>query len=74
LLYRAAVLALGGEELRPGHHLGMLLEQGAALTFGHAAPDAELDAIVEGVGAAFQNHRAVPADHGGFALGGAADE
>jgi hypothetical protein len=52
----------------------MLLEQGAALTFGHAAPDAELDAIVEGVGAAFQNHRAVPADHSGFALGGAADE
>ena len=51
---RAAVLALGGEELRPGHHLGMLLEQGAALTFGHAAPDAELDAVVEGVGAAFQ--------------------
>ena len=49
----------------------MLLEQSAALTFGHAAPDTEFDAVIEGVGAAFKNHRAVPADHGRFALGGA---
>ena len=70
----AAVFALGGEELRPGNHLGMLLEQGAALAFGHSAPDAELDAVVQRVGAAFEDHRAVPADHGGFALGGAAHE
>ena len=74
LLDGAAVFALGGEELGPGNHLGMLLEQGAALTFGHAAPDAELDAVVEGVGAAFEDHRTVPADHGGFALRGAAHE
>ena len=53
----AAVFALGGEELGPGNHLGVLLEQGAALAFGHAAPDAELDAVVEGVGAAFEDHR-----------------
>jgi hypothetical protein len=52
----------------------MLLEQGPALTLGHAAPYAELDAIVECVGATFQDYRAVPADYGGFALGGAADE
>ena len=68
------MFALGGKELSPGNHLGMLLEQGAALTFGHTAPDAEFDAIVEGVGATFQDHRAVPADDGGLALGGTADE
>ncbi len=73
-LDRAAVFALGGEEVGPGNHLGVLLEQGAALAFGHAAPDAELDAVVQGVGAAFEDHRAVPADHCGFALGRAADE
>jgi hypothetical protein len=52
----------------------MLLEQGAALTFGHAAPDAKFDAIVERVGTAFHDHGAVPADHSGFALGGSANE
>ena len=52
----------------------MLLEQCAALALGHAAPDTELDAIVEGVGAALQDHRAVPADHRGFALSGSSDE
>jgi hypothetical protein len=52
----------------------MLLEQGAALAFGHTAPDAELDAVVERVGATFQDHRAVPADDGGFALGGTPHE
>ena len=65
------MFALGGEELGPGDHLGVLLEQGAALAFGHAAPDAEFDAVVEGVGAALQNHRAMSADDGRFALGGA---
>jgi hypothetical protein len=52
----------------------MLLEQGAALTFGHASPDAEFDAIVERIGAAFGDDGAVPADDGGFALSRAADE
>jgi hypothetical protein len=74
VLYRAAVFALGGEELGPGNHLGVLLEQGATLAFGHAAPHAELDAVVEGVGAAFQDHRTMPADNGGFALRGASHE
>ena len=63
VLYGAAVFALGGEELGPGNHLGVLLEQGAALAFGHTAPHAE-----------FQDHRAMSADDGGFALRGAADE
>jgi hypothetical protein len=68
------MFALGGEELGPGNHLGVLLEQRAPLTFGHATPDAEFDPVVQGVGAAFEDHRAVPADDGGFALGGASYE
>ncbi len=68
------MFALGGEEVGPGNNFGVLLEQCAALALGHPAPDAELDAVVEGVGAAFEDHRAVPADHRGFALGGAADK
>ena len=52
----------------------MLLEQRASLTFGHATPDAELDPVVQGIGTALRDHRAVPTDHRGFALGGAADE
>lgn len=46
----------------------MLLEQRAALPFGHAAPHAEFDPVVQGIGEAFQNHRAVPADHRCLAL------
>jgi hypothetical protein len=68
------VFALGGKEVCPGNDLGVLLEQGAALAFGHATPDTELDAVVEGVGAALENHRTMAADNGGFALGGAAYE
>ena len=68
------MFALGGEEIGPGNHLGVLLEKGAALAFGHAAPDAEFDAIVQGVGAAFEDHRAMSADDGGFALRCAAYE
>ena len=52
----------------------MLLEQGAALTLGHTAPHAEFDAVVEGIGTAFGDHRAVPADDGRLTLGGTADE
>lgn len=63
------MFALRGEELGPGDHLGVLLEQGATLAFGHAAPHAELDTVVEGIGAAFQDYRAVAANDRGFALG-----
>ena len=52
----------------------MLLEQGAALTFGHTAPDTELDLVVQGVGAAFGDDGAVPADDCGLALGGSTHE
>jgi hypothetical protein len=62
------VFALGGEEVCPGNHLGVLLEKGAALAFGHATPDAELDAVIQGVGATLEDHGAMTADDGGFAL------
>ena len=68
------MFALGGKEVGPRNHLGVLLEQGAALAFGHAAPDAEFDAVIQGVGATFEDHWTMPADDGGFALGCAANE
>jgi hypothetical protein len=52
----------------------VLLEQCAALAFGHAAPDAEFHAVVQRVCATLENHRTVPADDGGFALGRTAYE
>jgi hypothetical protein len=52
----------------------MLLEQGAPLTLGHTTPHTELDPVVEGIGATFRDHRAVPTDHCGLALGGPANE
>lgn len=52
----------------------MLLEQCATLTFSHATPDTELDPVVQGIGATLRDHRAVPTDHRGFALGSATDE
>ena len=68
------MFALGGEELGPGNDLGVLLEQRAALTFGHATPHPEFDTVIEGVGTAFQDHGAMSTNHGGFALGGAPDK
>ena len=52
----------------------MLLEQSASLALGHPAPDAEFHPIIQGIGTALGNHRAMPADHGGLPLGGTADE
>lgn len=52
----------------------MLLEQCAALTLRHTAPDAELHAVVQGVGSALGDHRAMPTDDGGLSLSSAADE
>lgn len=52
----------------------MLLEQGAALPFGQSTPHTELHAVVECIGSTLEDHRAVPADDGGFALGGATNE
>ena len=68
------MLALRSEELRPGHHLGVLLKERAALAFGHAAPHTEFDAVVQRVSAALQHYRTMSADHCSFALRGPPDE
>src|SRR5699024_2831232 len=71
---RGVPLELLGEEVGPGAHLGMLLEQGPTLALGHAAPHTELDAVVQCVRPALEQDRAVTADRGRLALGGTADE
>jgi len=68
------MLALSSKKLGPRHHFRVLLQQGAALTFGHASPHTELHAIVQSVSTTLSDHGAVPTDHRGFALRGAADE
>jgi len=62
------VLTLGSEKVRPRNHLRVLFEQRPPLTFGQPAPDTELDAIVQRVGAAFSYHRTVSAYDCGLAL------
>jgi hypothetical protein len=52
----------------------MLFQQCPTLTLGHATPHTELNAVVEGIGTALRDHRAVPADDRGLALGGPTDE
>ncbi len=52
----------------------MLSEQGTALTLGHAAPHPELHPIVEGIGATFELHGAVPTDCRGLTLSRSANE
>jgi hypothetical protein len=63
-----AVFALGGEKLGPGNHLRVLLEQRSPLTFGHSAPDAELDFVVESVGGALGDDGTVSANRSRFPL------
>src|SRR5690606_24071106 len=59
----ALVLFLGRrEQVTPGSDVGPTPEQCAALPFGHAAPDPELDPVIEGVGKALGTDRASPAD------------
>lgn len=52
----------------------MLLEQRATLAFGHTAPYPELDPVIQGVGAALRDHRAMPTDDRGLALSGSTNE
>lgn len=68
------MFALCGKEVGPGNNFGVLLEQGAALTLGHASPHTELHAVVQRIGAALGDHGAVAADDRGLALGGAPHE
>src|SRR5699024_8089880 len=74
LLLALLAAPVGAEEVGPRGHVWILFEQGPALPLGHPAPHPELDTVVECVGQAFVHHRAVPADRGGLALRGAADE
>jgi hypothetical protein len=62
------VFALGGEELGPGVHLRVLLEQRVPLAFGHAAPDTELHLVVERVGEALGDDGTVSANNSRFPL------
>lgn len=52
----------------------MPLEKGTTLALRQPAPDPVLDAVVESIGGALENDRAVPADRRRFPLGGAAYE
>jgi len=52
----------------------VLLEQCSTLTLGHTTPNSELNSVVEGVGTAFGDHRAVSTNHRSLALSGAANE
>ena len=58
------------EEVRPGDDLGVLPEQSPALALGHAAPNAELDLVVQRVRPALLHHRAVTANDRRLALRG----
>jgi hypothetical protein len=52
----------------------MLLEQCAALAFGHTTPDAELHTVVQRICATLEDHRAMPADDRGLSLRGTPNE
>src|SRR5947209_11366303 len=57
------------EKVAPRRDVWMLLEQSRALALRHAAPDPELDLVVERLRPALVRHRAVPADHRSLTLG-----
>ena len=57
-----------GQVVSPIRDVGVLAQQGTALALGQPAPNTELDAIIQGVGAAFGQHRAVAANDGRLAL------
>lgn len=52
----------------------MLAQQRSALTFGHASPDPELNAIVECICTTLELDWAMTADRRSLALGGSTDE
>src|SRR5690606_3242430 len=62
---------LGGlQEIPPGGDVGPPTQERAALPLGHAAPDAELDAVVQRIGQAFGPDRASATDELCPVLGG----
>ena len=56
------------EQITPGDDIRPAPQERAPLTFGHAAPDAELDPVVERVGQALGADGAAPADQLGPVL------
>lgn len=68
------LLTLAFEEFGPGVDVGVLFEESASLTLSHASPDPEFDAIVEGVGAALHEDRAMPTDSCCLALRSTTDK
>jgi hypothetical protein len=56
------------EDSPPGADVGVLAQQCATLTFSHAAPDAELDPVVECIGETFEPDRTASADFLGVVL------
>src|SRR5271155_1609148 len=74
VLINSSVSALDREEVGPGLHLPVPLEQCPPLAFGHAAPDTELNLVVERFGEALDGDRTMPADHGRFPLRSSTNE
>ena len=64
----------GLEQVAPRGDIRTTAEQCAALALSHAAPHAELDAVVEGIGQAVGAHDATGANGLGPVLGGSLDE
>src|SRR5271166_535259 len=62
------------KQLAPRGHLGAPTEQRTPLPLGHAAPDTELDPVVERIRKALRANRAAPADQLGAILRCALDE
>lgn len=62
------------EEFGPRVDVGVLLEESASLAFGHPTPHSEFDAVVESVGAALHQDRAVSADCCCLTLRGTSNE
>src|SRR5215471_10132493 len=56
------------KQFAPGGHVGTAAKQGPALAFGHAAPDTELDPVVESVREALGTDDAATADQLGPVL------
>ena len=57
------------EQVAPRGDIRTTTKQSATLTLGHAAPHAELDAVIEGIGQAVSTHHAARANGFGSVLG-----
>src|SRR6516165_10633892 len=62
------------EQFAPRLDVRPAAQQSAALAFGHSAPDAELNSVVERVRKALGADRAAPADELGAVLGSTLDK